>query len=110
MIRHAVVGLQQVMDAILPCVAPDWLIFKGSRLLKVIALPPGVMPVTSPMAQPSPPALLLSIIRSPTLIPFAGSSAGGGRGVGTGTGKARLMVVRSEERRVGKECRSRWSP
>src|SRR2546426_6846779 len=23
---------------------------------------------------------------------------------------ARLLVVRSEERRVGKECRSRWSP
>ena len=21
-----------------------------------------------------------------------------------------LMVIRSEERRVGKECRSRWSP
>src|SRR5438034_11017987 len=25
------------------------------------------------------------------------------------TPKARLLVVRSEERRVGKECRSRWS-
>src|SRR5260363_326826 len=24
--------------------------------------------------------------------------------------KARLKVMRSEERRVGKECRSRWSP
>src|SRR3712207_9385234 len=28
-----------------------------------------------------------------------------------GTGKtARVIVFRSEERRVGKECRSRWSP
>src|SRR5207249_9680970 len=26
------------------------------------------------------------------------------------TGVGRMMVVRSEERRVGKECRSRWSP
>src|SRR5256885_14810654 len=24
--------------------------------------------------------------------------------------KTRLVIVRSEERRVGKECRSRWSP
>ena len=23
---------------------------------------------------------------------------------------SRLMILRSEERRVGKECRSRWSP
>jgi len=27
-----------------------------------------------------------------------------------GAGKARLPGPRSEERRVGKECRSRWSP
>ena len=27
-----------------------------------------------------------------------------------GAGKSTLMSVRSEERRVGKECRSRWSP
>ena len=27
-----------------------------------------------------------------------------------GNGIRRLHVVRSEERRVGKECRSRWSP
>src|SRR5437773_10891670 len=26
------------------------------------------------------------------------------------TGSTRLVVFRSEERRVGKECRSRWSP
>ena len=26
------------------------------------------------------------------------------------TGRERFAVVRSEERRVGKECRSRWSP
>ena len=24
--------------------------------------------------------------------------------------KVRFLIVRSEERRVGKECRSRWSP
>ena len=29
--------------------------------------------------------------------------------VGIGVGKA-LKLTRSEERRVGKECRSRWSP
>ena len=31
--------------------------------------------------------------------------------VGTsGSGKSTLLHMRSEERRVGKECRSRWSP
>src|ERR1051326_1334140 len=29
---------------------------------------------------------------------------------GTSTPSARMVVNRSEERRVGKECRSRWSP
>ena len=28
----------------------------------------------------------------------------------TGTGKLKRNKARSEERRVGKECRSRWSP
>ena len=27
-----------------------------------------------------------------------------------GTSVARTLAARSEERRVGKECRSRWSP
>ena len=29
---------------------------------------------------------------------------------GTGLGLAICQIIRSEERRVGKECRSRWSP
>ena len=28
----------------------------------------------------------------------------------SGKGRTRQWVIRSEERRVGKECRSRWSP
>ena len=28
----------------------------------------------------------------------------------SGSGKTTLLKMRSEERRVGKECRSRWSP
>ena len=28
----------------------------------------------------------------------------------SGAGKTTLLQLRSEERRVGKECRSRWSP
>ena len=31
-------------------------------------------------------------------------------GIGNNTSKQGLLTVRSEERRVGKECRSRWSP
>ena len=34
----------------------------------------------------------------------------GDRYVGAGIGKAKEILCRSEERRVGKECRSRWSP
>ena len=33
-----------------------------------------------------------------------------GRSTGQGSGKAGKVLLRSEERRVGKECRSRWSP
>ena len=41
---------------------------------------------------------------------FIGASTGGtGGGIKTTTFIA-LMAARSEERRVGKECRSRWSP
>ena len=34
----------------------------------------------------------------------------GGTFVGLGLARIQYMDVRSEERRVGKECRSRWSP
>src|ERR1035441_4456468 len=37
----------------------------------------------------------------------SGPQRGGHMGWNTGAG---AMVIRSEERRVGKECRSRWSP
>src|SRR5437660_10958903 len=94
MIRHAVVGLQQVMDAILPCVAPDWLIFKGSRLLKVIALPPGVMPVTSPMAHPSRPARLLTKFSQPTLFRSPDPPRAAEDAEGRAPANAGLRVVR----------------
>src|SRR5260221_7145216 len=35
---------------------------------------------------------------------------GGGNGTSTSRMFAQLKPLRSEERRVGKECRSRWSP
>ena len=36
---------------------------------------------------------------------------GGLRGImGVGSNRMNIYTVRSEERRVGKECRSRWSP
>src|SRR5260370_35376498 len=48
--------------------------------------------------------------------PFTGGSnanynVSGSNGVGTNnTGGVNMFADRSEERRVGKECRSRWSP
>ena len=41
-------------------------------------------------------------------IPHIGTAAAGGMFIGTFVGI--FLVPRSEERRVGKECRSRWSP
>ena len=32
------------------------------------------------------------------------------RSVDPGSNRGKLALIRSEERRVGKECRSRWSP
>src|SRR6266480_3627243 len=46
-------------------------------------------------------AALIDSVRNPTLV-----ALGGGRVIDT----AKAIAARSEERRVGKECRSRWSP
>src|SRR5256885_10843741 len=56
-----------------------------------------------------------SFVDDPQLIPsiFGGIADGGGFQQGTQTANAQqsaLGYTRSEERRVGKECRSRWSP
>src|SRR2546430_11327098 len=40
----------------------------------------------------------------PKILNFAGGGLGGGKALGL------FVLYRSEERRVGKECRSRWSP
>src|SRR5437773_3725381 len=39
----------------------------------------------------------------------AGGAAAGRRGPGAGPGRGPSASARSEERRVGKECRSRWA-
>ena len=49
--------------------------------------------------------LLLTVI---AVMLFAMSACGGNED--SDTGKASRNLCRSEERRVGKECRSRWSP
>ena len=43
-------------------------------------------------------------------IAYVGSSAGARAVAGARTHVGDASVARSEERRVGKECRSRWSP
>ena len=66
--------------------------------------------------------LLLSLPDDPQRYPVAGkvawitpANASGGRTQGVGVRfpndeKTRLLKLKIEERRVGKECRSRWSP
>ena len=44
------------------------------------------------------------------LLPSLGVTLDGGVGFRFGVSNATLLLSRSEERRVGKECRSRWSP
>ena len=59
-------------------------------------------------------AQLKVLLINRTAPPFQGEWAlpGGYNAVGETTTQAvaRVMTTRSEERRVGKECRSRWSP
>ena len=56
--------------------------------------------------------MVLVLMGCGSAVMAGGAAAACGAGVGTiGVALAfGLSVVRSEERRVGKECRSRWSP
>src|SRR3712207_3107387 len=72
----------------------DWLVLAGQRLWQVLPLGPtgfGDSPYASPSAFAGNPLLV-------SLHWLAGD------------GLLDPSDVRSEERRVGKECRSRWSP
>src|SRR2546422_11428838 len=69
--------------------------------------------------RPDPPKLAQETIRAavmeasrllPGLALFAGGKSFGGRMTSQAQAASPLPRVRSEERRVGKECRSRWSP
>src|SRR5271169_3159118 len=64
----------------------------------------GGLPHVSDMAFVAP------IISGSTLVGFAGSIAHKADIGGTMPGSTSANATRSEERRVGKECRSRWSP
>ena len=78
------------------------LIFDGGMgsLLQRRGLAPGQSPEEFGMAHPE---IIADI--------HAGYACSGSRVVTTNTFEAtRYKVLRSEERRVGKECRSRWSP
>src|SRR2546421_2941636 len=57
------------------------------------------------------PLLLVAIVRQESVFDVQALSPAGARGlVQLLPGTAALTARRSEERRVGKECRSRWSP
>src|SRR2546430_9974035 len=48
--------------------------------------------------------------RRQAVLALARAAAAAGAGRGDGVGRPGAAPQRSEERRVGKECRSRWSP
>src|SRR2546430_7467074 len=66
----------------------------GIRDLTVTGVQTCALPIYDPV-RTSPPSF--SIFRTAPMLVLTGSSAG-------------WLPIRSEERRVGKECRSRWSP
>src|SRR3989475_4299559 len=75
----------------------------------------GVQTCALPILRRRPPRTSPFQAESPSLPP--GSVAAGGRAAlrpartgATGRRSSRAPPPRSEERRVGKECRSRWSP
>src|SRR2546422_9259120 len=57
-------------------------------------------------------AQALEFLRERSPVPLVGVIEPGARAAVQGTRSGRIGVIgtRSEERRVGKECRSRWSP
>src|SRR2546422_10970864 len=69
-----------------------------SLVAVMVAGPPAALPVTRPFA--STVARVASLVPHVTVRPVSGVPAG----------SFGVAVSRSEERRVGKECRSRWSP
>ena len=52
------------------------------------------------------PTFVLVLGMCPTL----GTTTSAENGMGMGLATMAVLIMRSEERRVGKECRSRWSP
>jgi len=55
-------------------------------------------------------AVTISGVRTVIFEPSSGAVVNVVSGLSASSVKARSAGVRSEERRVGKECRSRWSP
>src|SRR2546430_13181362 len=79
----------------------DWSSDVCSSDLAVLTLPPA--PPDQPLAGKA--SAQVKRLPSPAPIPSLASPALPGEGVWHPVGR-----LRSEERRVGKECRSRWSP
>ena len=56
------------------------------------------------------PTILAEVSGNIATIGYGLAAIGPGIGLGILVGKTAEAQARSEERRVGKECRSRWSP
>ena len=73
--------------------------------------PPVPAPAAPAPAAPAPAAASAAAAAGPIMAPAASYGMGGARvAQGVPVQTAQFTLLRSEERRVGKECRSRWSP
>src|SRR2546430_11851407 len=107
-VSSAVRGLVRILSYFFFFQAED-----GIRDLTVTGVQTCALPISGGLVV----GLAVHLVRVELALGQAGFGAGQGRdaawhvpAVGRGVGLALRRGVRSEERRVGKECRSRWSP
>jgi len=85
----------------------------GSKSVAVAPAPAAAPPAAIPAAPAPAPAAAPPSAPATGAAAGAGADGGAGAAAGAGAGAAGIAAggaARSEERRVGKECRSRWSP
>src|SRR3712207_9147600 len=82
----------------------------GDRMEEIPTAPPEEDDVTEPGTVPEADRAEQEALVDPPEVAFAGDATSPPVDVPEADALDQQLVARSEERRVGKECRSRWSP